>query len=364
MLLALLFGLLACCVDYHWSKAQGSILTKCAIGVDISFRAKVLSANEVASEHWRLAVQVISLGTDTCVDSIDGMKLRATWKTSLLLSPGEFIDITGRFKRLWGTANSGSFDYQRWLLANGYSGTGYVRSGKLLLSESRPVNKSAAALQDLDASAAMLRGIVAATLDQSGLVYAPSLSALAIGATSGLQSKDWSIFRATGTIDLMVISGLHIAFLAFWICKIPLGLLLSFVGARINHQIALQCALLITFAFAVITGLGAPARRVCLMLMFGLLANYLDRKPPFWYLLGLAFCLSLIIQPLSFFSQGFWLSYFAVAGLIWAYSPRSKSVGPVFGFLLAQGAIFLCLSLWLGSFPVYLRVYRFYWLRG
>jgi len=351
LLLALLFGLLACYVDYHWSKAQGSILTKCAIGVDISFRAKVLSANEVASEHWRLAVQVISLGTDTCVDSIDGMKLRATWKTSLLLSPGEFIDITGRFKRPWGTANSGSFDYQRWLLANGYSGTGYVRSGKLLLSEWRPVNNSAAALQDLDASAAKLRGRVAATLDQSGLVYAPILSALAIGATSGLQPKDWSIFRATGTIHLMVISGLHIAviaFLAFWICKIPLGLLLSFVGTRIDHQIALLCALLITFAFAVITGLGAPALRVCLMLMFGLLANYLGRKPPFWYLLGLAFCLSLIIQPLSFFSQGFWLSYFAVAGLIWAFSPRSKSVGPVFGFLLAQVAIFLWLTPLLG----------------
>ena len=151
-----------------------------------------------------------------------------------------------------------------------------------------------------------------------------------------------------------------------------------------------------------------------------------------------------------FFSQGFWLSYFAVAGLIWAFSPRSKSVGPVFGFLLAQVAIFLwlthllgilvgevsllsipanllalpiitvvtlpalilglslyfvapdlaiwllyladfsialiyawlaglqsvvpeysrtfgyflCLSLWLGSLPVYLCLYRFYWLRG
>jgi hypothetical protein len=50
----------------------------------------------------------------------------------------------------------------------------------------------------------------------------------------------------------MVISGLHIAviaFLAFWICKIPLGLLLSFVGTRIDHQIALLGALLITFAF-------------------------------------------------------------------------------------------------------------------
>jgi len=192
-----------------------------------------------------------------------------------------------------------------------------VRSGKLLLSEWRPVNKSAAALQDLDASASKLRGRVAATLDQSGLVYAPILSALAIGATSGLQPKDWSIFRATGTIHLMVISGLHIAviaFLAFWICKIPLGLLLSFVGTRIDHQIALLCALLITFAFAVITGLGAPALRVCLMLMFGLLANYLGRKPPFWYLLGLAFCLSLIIQPLSFLAKvfGFLISLWLV----------------------------------------------------
>jgi len=128
-----------------------------------------------------------------------------------------------------------------------------------------------------------------------------------------------------------------------------LRLLLAFGGARVDHQVALGGALVTTFVFAVITGLGAPALRGCLMLMFALLGLYCNRKPLFWHLLALSFCLSLAFQQLSFFSQGFWLSYFAVAGLIWNFSPRSNIVGPVFGFLLAQCVIFFWLSPILGG---------------
>ena len=34
----------------------------------------------------------------------------------------------------WGAANPGGFDYRRWLLASGYSATGYVKTGRRLLT--------------------------------------------------------------------------------------------------------------------------------------------------------------------------------------------------------------------------------------
>jgi competence protein ComEC len=325
--------------------AQQSIITKCALGVDISFRAKVLTADYLPTEQWRLAILVDAVGDDACVDSIHGMKLRVAWQTGLSLAPGDIIQVAGRFKPPRGTANPGAFNYRRWLLAKGYAGTGYLRSGKLLASASKAEHI------DLAVSSALLRKRVASSLEQSGLVYAPILSALVIGESGGLKPNDWSTFRATGTIHLMVISGLHIAvvaFMAYWLLQLPLRLMLVFTGTRIDHQIVLVGTLLATFAFALITGLGAPALRVCLMLLLGLLANYCARKPPVWYLLGLAFALSLVFQPLSLFSQGFWLSYFAVAGLLWAFSPRSNTVGPIVGFLLAQAVVLLWLSPILG----------------
>jgi predicted membrane metal-binding protein len=93
--------------------------------------------------------------------------------------------------------------------------------------------------------------------------------------------------------------------MAYWFLQIPLSLLLAFGDARVDHQVALGGALVTTFVFAVITGLGAPALRVCLMLMFALLALYSNRKPPFWQLLVLSFYLSLAFQPLSFLVRGF-----------------------------------------------------------
>ena len=71
-----MLSLLALSVDYRWSAAQQTILTKCALGVDISFRAKVLSAHYLPTEHWRLALVVDAVSGDACIDSINGMKLR------------------------------------------------------------------------------------------------------------------------------------------------------------------------------------------------------------------------------------------------------------------------------------------------
>ena len=110
-------------VEHRWSLAQQAILTNCALGVDISFRAKVLTAHYLPTEHWRLAIVVDDAGEDggddACVASINGMKLRVAWKTQLSLGPGDVVEVTGRFKPPRGTANPGAFDYRRWLLAPG-----------------------------------------------------------------------------------------------------------------------------------------------------------------------------------------------------------------------------------------------------
>ena len=94
--IVLIFALLSLYVGYRWSVAQQAILTKCALGVDISFRAKVLAAYYLPTEHWRLALIVDAAGGYLCIDSTNGMKLRVAWKTNLSLGPGDIVEVTGR----------------------------------------------------------------------------------------------------------------------------------------------------------------------------------------------------------------------------------------------------------------------------
>ena len=43
--------------------------------------------------------------------------------------PGDALAVTARLRPPRGARNPGGFDYERWLLVNGYGATGYVRSG-------------------------------------------------------------------------------------------------------------------------------------------------------------------------------------------------------------------------------------------
>ena len=115
-------------------------------------------------------------------------------------------------------------------------------------------------VSDVATDSALLRGYVAATLQRAGLVYPVFLLVRLPPRSTLIPYTALSRSRATGTIHLMVISGLHIAvvaFMAYWFLQIPLRLLPTFTATQVDHQIALGGALLTTFVFAVITGLGA-----------------------------------------------------------------------------------------------------------
>ena len=70
--------------------------------------------------------------------------------------------------------------------------------------------------------------------------------------------------------------------------------------------------------YAWLSGLQPPVLRASLMAAIVVLADSTQRRSVPSRLLLLAFIVSVVLQPLAIFKQGFWLSYFAVAGLCWA----------------------------------------------
>ena len=57
-------------------------------------------------------------------------RVRLTWyDPPPAVGPGAVLAVTARLRPPRGARNPGGFDYEQWLLVNGYGATGYVRSG-------------------------------------------------------------------------------------------------------------------------------------------------------------------------------------------------------------------------------------------
>jgi competence protein ComEC len=140
---------------------------------------------------------------------------------------------------------------------------------------------------------------------------AAMLGAMLFGDRSRLTRPLRSQFERTGTFHLFVVSGLHVALLAgavFWTLR----------RVRLPQSAAVIMTLLLTTAYALLTGFGVPAQRALAMTAVYLLARWLDREVTALNALGAAALFVLAMDPRSLFEAGFQMTFvviFAIAGL-------------------------------------------------
>jgi competence protein ComEC len=147
-------------------------------------------------------------------------------------------------------------------------------------------------------------------------------AALVAGHSKGLQAADWQALHRTGTTHLMVISGLHIglvAALVMWLGRRTAVLLKLTQAGELGIWLGWAAAL----TYAVFSGWGLPAQRAMIMLSALMLVNRFGLGWSIWQRLLLAWIITLLIQPNSIYSPGFWYSYVAVANLALVIELRS-----------------------------------------
>ncbi|MCF6298555.1 MAG: DNA internalization-related competence protein ComEC/Rec2 [Thiomicrorhabdus sp.] len=218
------------------------------------------------------------------------------------------------------TLNPSGFDYEAWLLQQGISATGYIKA--LTRKEKRLQDDPMLVMQKIsEASALSLfawRNTLATRLntvfDKSE--YASFYRALTFGDKSDIASEDWILLQNTGTIHLMVISGLHmgiIAFLGFWFFK----QVWRWVGYRQTAmdlpKFAALGGLLFATLYLMVSGFSIPTQRAWLMVVAVLGFVLLRRTFQPWSALALAALLIVLLDTTSVLSFGFWLSFIAVA---------------------------------------------------
>lgn len=235
----------------------------------------------------------------------------------LVLLPGERWKLTVRLKRAHGSANPYGFDYEAWLLEQGVRATGYVRSGERLdgfvFSLSNAIERWRAALRsDIRAQLGSRR-------------FAGVIVALVVGDQRAIDQSDWTVFNRTGISHLVSISGLHITMIAgmcAWIASV-LWRRSFFTSKQLPlvlpaQKVAVLAGALSALFYVALAGFGVPAQRTLYMLSVVALAMWTGRLPGVSHILCLALGVVVLLDPWAVMWPGFWLSFGAVAAILYA----------------------------------------------
>ncbi|UWF47786.1 DNA internalization-related competence protein ComEC/Rec2 [Pseudomonas sp. N3-W] len=234
--------------------------------------------------------------------------MRLAWHAGPPVQSGERWRLAVKFKRPTGLLNPHGFDYGAWLLAQGIGATGSVKDGQRLAPAQR----------------AWRDGIRQRLLSVDAQGREGALAALVLGDGAGLSREDWQVLQDTGTVHLLVISGQHIGLLAGSVYLLIAGLARYGLWPGRLPWLPWACGLAFAAAlgYGLLAGFDVPVRRACVMIGLVLLWRLRFRHLGAWWPLLLAFDGVLLLNPLASLQPGFWLSFAAVAVLIFTFGGR------------------------------------------
>jgi len=289
-------------------------LPAAALGADFELTGTVLGFPAEAEGQ-------MTFGFDVAAPRPPGVppRVRLTWYDAPRgVGPGDALAVTARLRPPRGLHNPGGFDYEQWLLVNGYGATGYVRAGV--------VRASGDGAFGVEARWRRFRGVLAerigaASSDDDG---AALLTALALGERFRFTEQHWADFRRTGTSHLVAVSGMHVALLGIVVFALMrwtwLRLPVSF--ARYDLEVAAGASLLATAYYAALTGFAIPAQRSLVMIAVALAALASRRHIGAAQILSATLVIVLACDPFAPLAASFWLSFVAVAILLALAAPR------------------------------------------
>jgi competence protein ComEC len=232
------------------------------------------------------------------------------------VTPGQRWKFKVKIKRPYGSLNPHTFDFERWSFHQDFGASGSVRSGKLLIEKDIQLSEFALAMEY---QRWKLRQKIRSLLPKDAR-YGGVIAALVMGDQNAINQEDWHVFNATGIGHLISISGLHVtmlagfgAMLAAWLWRrntLPLLIPVS--------KVAAAAGFLTAFIYAWLAGFQIPAQRTMYMVGVVAFALWSGRGPRSFDIWWWALALVLLIDPMAPYTPGFWLSFGAVAAILFA----------------------------------------------
>lgn len=245
--------------------------------------------------------------------------VRLNWfHPSQNLKVGDSWQLTVRLKRPHGFFNPGGFDFEKWIFQNDLQATGYVTD-----SLSNTLLNSYWYSKPIDRLREYISGKISSSLTDHS--FSGLIKALVIGVNNEITQAQWQVFRATGASHLMAISGLHIGLVAGFLFFIidfvwrHFAKVALYYPARLVGSIA---GLIGALIYSALAGFGVPTQRAVIMIGVFMCCTLYRKNLPSWNALLLALLIVILIDPFSIMSVSFWLSFGAVATIIYGLSYR------------------------------------------
>jgi len=239
--------------------------------------------------------------------------------------PGQRWKFKVKLKQPYGLLNPHTFDFERWAFQQDYGATGSVRSGELL--ETNAIGWFDFRL-GMERKRWQLREKIQRLLPKDAR-YQGVLVALVLGDQNAIEQDDWRIFNATGIGHLISISGLHVTMLAgvgamiaakAWRRRsLPLYIPVAKVTAIIGFLTA--------FIYTWLAGFQIPAQRTMYMVGVVAFALWNGRNPRSFDIWWWALFFVLLIDPMAPYTPGFWLSFGAVAAILYSMKDAKGLLG-------------------------------------
>lgn len=248
-------------------------------------------------------------------------KLRLSWYGGQPPAPGALCRLTVRLKRPHGMMNPGGFDFEGWLFQHGIGATGYVRD--------KGDSQCGPSLSFLSVGQVRQRVRGQFKVDLANSPFQGLLTALAVGDRSGITDAQWRVLRATGTSHLVAISGLHVGLVAGLVFFLLQRLWrVPFLLVRCPAPLAAAVgAIMAAVGYAALAGFSVPTQRALVMVVAGLLAVLWRRRTVVGNAWAWALAAVLVFDPLAPLSAGFWLSFAAVALIVYTMAGRLHPAG-------------------------------------
>jgi len=226
---------------------------------------------------------------------------------------GSDLKFSAKLRAPYGFTNPWGFDYEALQLSRQVDATGYLITHELV-GEAQGWRSRLMVWREQWIQRAAALGGPAGQL----------VPALLFGESGYLPKKQWLDFQLTGTIHLLIVSGLHVGFLIFmvtslWYLLIRIEVWLLFPRASFLFKLTPLVLLLACAVYAYMAGMGLAIQRAGLMLGFGICVIYLRNHWSLFDTLLWVMLLVLIVNPLCTLFVGFWFSFAAVGALLISY---------------------------------------------
>ncbi|PLZ02755.1 competence protein ComEC [Burkholderia sp. WAC0059] len=301
--------------------------------LDVSGHVVGLPTGDSQSVRFLFAVDAYPAALSDAFSERLPERLQLTWMARgapvPTLEPGARWRLPVRLKRAHGNANFGLRDAEAALLERDVRATGYVSA------PARAVSLPGVA-GGIGTAIGRWRARVNARIDTvlAGEPHRGIVRALATGAQDAISDADWTLMRNTGTSHLVAISGLHIALTAGFAGWIAGGLWrrLRWRGFAAPLVMPAQTAAALgavtaAVIHAALAGFNVPVQRALWMLGVAAVAFFSQRRVARSQALAWALGLVLLHDPWAVCAAGFWLSFGAVAAILYAASgvPRVRA---------------------------------------